>query len=234
MIAWDRCVAGWEAPPADAPLYVGLDLAESDDLCAAIWVYPTPDKLYIDATFWLPRSTAEKYEREHSVPYAEWAAAGDIRLLDQPTIDPAARNLIAAEVLIRGQGRTVKAVGYDRYKADETVAAIESRGLTCVPIAQGYSLSPGSRELERRIKEGPASIGIKPNAVMRFCAENAGIKADDRGNIWPVKPGAKGKFAGTRWKKIDGIAALVTALVEARKHRFPAVKKAWKGTVQLV
>lgn len=230
MATWDACLSDEELP-VDAPAYFGLDLAQSDDLCAAVRVAVVPDRFCVSSHFWLPRVTADRYRAHHGVPYDEWAAAGHITLLDEPTISPAVRRQIAAWVIAAGKGRTTKAICYDRYCADETVAALEASGLTCVPVAQGYSVSPGTHEMDRRLKE--RSLAIEPNPVLRFCAENAEAKADDRGNLWVAKPHAAGKFAGTRWQKVDGITALVTALVEARKHAFPPARKVWKGSACL-
>jgi phage terminase large subunit-like protein len=228
MENWDRCV-GPLIYPADAPQYVGVDLAESDDLCAVTEVYVTPDRFYVDAHFWLPRVTAERYESQHGTPYSEWAKAGHITLLEEPTISTTVREAIARRIVERAKGRKLKAVCYDRYRADQTVAVLEAGGLTCVPIAQGYSVSPGCHELDRRLKE--VSITITSNPVLRFCAENVETKADDRGNIWITKPGATDVSKGTRWRKVDGIAALVTSLVEARKHSFPSAKRKFGGVV---
>ena len=66
---------------------------------------------------------------------------------------------------------------------------------------------------------------------LRAAAEAVEVESDSHGNYWPTKPGRKGKYAGKRSVKIDGISALVTGLTEARKHRFPAVKKQWQGRV---
>jgi phage terminase large subunit-like protein len=219
---WDECSTE-DPPPADAPLYVGLDLSQSDDLCAAAYVWVTPERFYVRSHFWLPLPTAEKYERQDSIPYQEWAARGHVTLFRQPTINSAAHRYIASAIRQQAEGYKLAAVCYDRYRAEEAVKALESDGLTCVPIAQGYSVSPGCHELDKRLKDG--SILIERNPVLRFCAENCEVKRDDRGNIWPVKPGASGKYAGRRGAKIDGVSALVTALTEARKFVFPNTQR---------
>lgn len=246
LAAWDACCTD-QPPPADAPLYVGLDLSQGDDLCAAAYVYPTPEGFHLDAEFWLPHLTAEHYIEKDGIPYREWCEAGCIHLLEEPTINSSVHQKIAAAVLERIKAphsaekprsdapkpkvRELKAVCYDRYRADETIAALEAAGAVCVPQPQGYSLSPGCNELERRTKE--RSIRITANPVLRWCAENTTVKQDDRGNIWPVKPNAKGNYKGKRGLKIDGITAAVTALTQARKHSFPAVKTQWKGNICL-
>jgi phage terminase large subunit-like protein len=229
LIAYDLCVTDADKPPQDAPLYVGLDLSQGDDLCAAAWVWPTSEKFYLDAHFWMPRRTAERYQAKESIPYLDWAGIGCLTILEEPTISSDALKKIAAAVLEKGKKHTIKAVCYDRYKADAAIAALEATGLTCVPIAQGYSVSPGCFELDRRIKERSAVISTNP--LLRFCAENAEVKEDPKGNIWPVKPNAFGTYAGKRGAKIDGISALVTVLTEARKHAFPAARKYFQGTI---
>lgn len=217
--------------PADAPLYTGLDMAESDDLCAAVHVGVTPETFYVEPHFWLPRETAEIYQKKDGIPYEEWAAAGWITLLDETTISAAVRVRIAKLIIARHQRQKLKGVYYDPARAEETIAELTAAGINCMPIQQGYSISPGCFQLERRIKE--RSITFNRNPVLRFCAENCEVTADRRGNIWPVKPNARGKYAGTRSAKIDGIVALVTALTEARKHAFPKSTKKWAGPIVL-
>jgi phage terminase large subunit-like protein len=213
----------------DFPLFVGLDLSQGDDLCAASFIWVTPERFYVGSHFWLPRATATHYRDKEEIPYLAWADRGDIELIDEPTISPAIRKMIAARIITLAKTHKIKAVCYDRYRADDCIAALEGAGVTCVPIAQGFSISPGTYELERRIKE--QSITIAPNTVSRFCAENCEVKGDDRGNLWPAKPNARGKYAGRRGAKIDFITATVTALTEARKHSFPAAKREWAGSI---
>jgi phage terminase large subunit-like protein len=228
LALWDRATGPVDPPPG-CTLFVGVDLSQGGDLCAVVYVWLHEGRFYVRSHFWLPRATAELYEGKHAIPYAAWAAAGHVTLLAGTTVDAADRAAIAAHVVTTGKPYKVRAVAYDRYKADETVVALELAGLTCVPVAQGYTLSPGCSELVRRLAEGGATIAANP--VLRFCAENAEVTQDTRGNIWPVKPMAKGRYAGKRELKIDGISALVTALTEARKAAMEKPKPKWKGTV---
>jgi phage terminase large subunit-like protein len=229
---WDKCTKEFDpAALTDAVLYDGADLSLCNDLSAALFIFAMPEKFYVDAHFWMPRVVAEEHQAKHSVPYLEWEKGGHITLVDSPTIDPATRLAISAYVAAKTGKHKLKAVCYDAWKADAVIASLEGAGITCVPIRQGASLFPGCEELDRRLQEG--SIQFSPNPVMRFCAENAQIKSLG-GAYWPVKPNAKGTYAGTRWRKIDGISALVTALVEARKHAFPNARKMWQGSVSVV
>lgn len=117
---WDACESVTK-PPADAPKYVGVDLSQSDDLCSAVTVHVTPELYHVRAHFWMPRATAEHYRQHDEIPYDEWAAAGFVTLLDEPTVSAAARKLIAAAV-IADAGKTLKAVCYDTYGADGRVS----------------------------------------------------------------------------------------------------------------
>jgi phage terminase large subunit-like protein len=234
MSQWDACTGDVD-PSAlvKVPLFVGLDLSQGDDLCASVFVWTTPERYHVTARFWVPRSTADKYERADGHQYRRWAADGAITLLDETTITPAVQARIAAEIVKAVDGHNVKAVAYDPYRSDAVIAAIEvAHPLKCYKVRQGFTLSSGCTELERRLKSG--EIVIAPNPVLRFNAENVEVTTDPRGNIWPVKPGAKGRYAGRRSNKIDGIAALVTAITEAKTQESQPATANWTGTIHVI
>jgi phage terminase large subunit-like protein len=231
---WDACTLPIDPEKIKAAdLYIGYDGSERDDLCAATFVWVTTERFYVDSHFWLPRATAEHYEKKNAIPYKAWSAAGHITLLDEPTISDAVQARIAAEIVARAKPFKVKAVCFDHNLCGYTIAALENAGLTCVDVRQGFTLTPGCEALARRIQE--KSITFSPNGVLRFCAENVEVTTTDRhGNYWPAKPMAKGQYAGRKSQKIDGISSLVTALTEARKHSFPTNQKKWTGGVWIV
>src|SRR5665213_15948 len=186
---YDQCVD--EIDPAiikDAPVYVGVDLSQGDDLCAVTYVYVLPTRFIVDCRFWLPQVTADKYTLQ-GMPYKQWGESHAITLCEENTISVAVKRRIAANVIAVSKTHKIKAVCYDRYRADDAIAAIEAAGIVCVPIGQGWGVSRGCEELDRRLKE--QSIQIVRNPVMRACAEAVETKQDDRGNYWPVKPNAK-------------------------------------------
>jgi phage terminase large subunit-like protein len=230
---WDAVAGRFDpAELENAALYVGVDLALVDDLCAVVYVWITPENVYVKSHFWMPKVTADKYILKHAIPYDKWLENGDITLVEDEIISPKVFKEIANHIVDKHKAFKVRAVCYDRSRADDMVAELEAASLTCVPIPQGYSLTTGCAELQKRLIAG--SIVIEPNAVLRFCAENVEIKTDDRGNFWPIKPNAKESYAGLRSAKVDGITALVTALVEAKKHNFPNSQKKWTGKAWLV
>jgi phage terminase large subunit-like protein len=230
---WDACTSTLDPEKLKtATVYVGVDLSLGDDLCAVLYVWVTPERFYVRSHFYLPRVTALDYEKTHAIPYKVWADDGHLTLTTGPTIGTAERQKIADDIIAVSKAHKVKGVYYDRAKAEDAIAQLEGAGMTCVPIPQGYTLWPGCELLQSKLTE--KSIVIEPNPVLRLCAENVEVKYDERGNYWPVKPNAKGRYAGTRSAKIDGITALVTALTEARKHSFPAAQKQWRGQVMVI
>lgn len=220
--AWDAASsAAWpdEKTLATLPCYLGLDWSKGDDLCAIVYVYVAPDRHYVRSRFWLPRKTADEYQRSHGLAFDRWAEAKAITLLKEQTINADVHARIAAELIAEHKANPFARVCYDRAYADHIIAALDAARVPLEKIGQGWGVSSGSAELERRLKDGSITIALSP--VMRWNAENVEVKHDERGNCWPVKPGAKGKYAGTRSAKIDGISALVTALTVARTHAFP-------------
>jgi phage terminase large subunit-like protein len=235
MGLWDRAMQR-SAPDAETlakmDLFVGVDLSKGDDLCASVSVWTSPDLYFVRSRFWLPAATAEKYERSEGHQYREWSKAGAIELLTETTITTEVQDRIAAAIIADVQGHQIKAVCYDRYRADAVIARIEAARITCIPIAQGYSVTPGCTELERRLTAG--SIAIDPNPVMRSHAEAVEVQTDARGNYWPRKPNAKGKYAGRRGIKVDGIAAVVTAITETKKRDAVAAEPEWTGKIEII
>jgi phage terminase large subunit-like protein len=87
-------------------------------------------------------------------------------------------------------------------------------GFTVVEIRQGYkTLSPPTKELETLVLSKRLVHGGHP--VLTWCASNVAVETDPAGNIKPSKRRAR--------DRIDGVAALVTALSRAMVQAAPVV-----------
>ncbi|MEV7268415.1 terminase TerL endonuclease subunit [Micromonospora aurantiaca] len=209
---WDRGaatvpLAWWKGRRAVG----GLDLSSTSDLTAFVFVARTEDGGYaLRPMFWLPEERADEMERDHGLPFAEWVKAGLIRLTEGNIVDySAVRDDIVAEA--RKLGVTMTEIAYDPWNATETVQHLEKAGYTLVPVRQGWaSLSAACKALERAVL---GSTDDKPlvrhggHAILRWNADCVEVRDDGNGNIRPVKP-----HRGTSTKRIDGIAATVTAI----------------------
>ena len=71
------------------------------------------------------------------------------------------------------------------------------------------------------------------NPLLRWQAGNVEVVADNNGNIRPVKEAAQGAYKGLRSQKIDGIAAILTAITQViRQNLEPETTvKPWTGEI---
>jgi len=154
---------------------------------------------------WIPGESARRRERRDRVPYETWAQAGHIRLTDGNVIDYRA---IRARVNDLRKEFDIREIGYDPYNAEYLCNQQlgDEDGFEVVPVRQGFlSLSEPSKHLEKLVVSGKLRHGGNP--VLRWHASNVSIRMDPSGCIKPDK--AKST------ERIDGIAALVTALHRA-------------------
>ena len=219
--AWDRCAQAPTPPEEElreCPCYLGLDLSTSDDLSAlaAVWALPG-GKMHARTWQWMTAESAARHEQSAGTPYARWAAesarAGDGRLtlIDAPVID---RDAILDKASELAGAHDVRCLAYDAYRAGGLTAALEAEGLPCVPVRQAFSgVGPAMAEIGRRLKD--ASLALPADPLLRWQASNVEVKADDAGNMRPVKRAARGKYAGTPGAKIDGFMAVLFGVSRA-------------------
>jgi phage terminase large subunit-like protein len=194
--------------------YAGLDLSSTFDLTALVLWFPPADDPHrgthvLLPFFWLPEDNVATLERRLKVPLSTWAkTAGPmgplLRLTEGNVVDyRAIRSFFTEELAPKFQ---IRALGYDRWNATETVLEIQDAGFHVEPVGQGYvGMSPPAKELERLIASHRLEHGGHP--VMRWMADCVEIRQDDSGNIKPVKPDRM-----TSSKRIDGFPAALNAL----------------------
>ncbi|MFI1099788.1 terminase large subunit [Streptomyces melanogenes] len=186
----------------------GVDLSAVSDLSA--WVLAVESRkpgveLELISRFWLPEERLDELEAQLQVPLRQWADDGLLTLTEGDAIDYGA---IEKQIIADCRRLDVQRISYDRMFAGQLVQRIETktRGVDVVPVAQTYlGMSPGSKELERLLREGRIHHGGNP--VLRWNASVVEVYRDGNDNLRPVKPD-RGKSSA----RIDGIAATVMAL----------------------
>ncbi|MEU1018080.1 terminase TerL endonuclease subunit [Streptomyces sp. NPDC005900] len=186
----------------------GVDLSAVSDLSA--WVLAVESRkpgveLELISRFWLPEERIDELEQQLQVPLRQWADDGLLTLTEGDAIDYGA---IEKQIIADCRRLDVQRISYDRMFAGQLVQRVESktRGVDLVPIAQTYlGMSPGSKELERLLREGRLHHGGNP--ILRWNASVVEVYRDGNDNLRPVKPD-RGKSSA----RIDGIAATVMAL----------------------
>ena len=188
---------------ARGPVWGGLDLAQTTDLCAFVLVAKDDeDAWHCRAWFWKPQATLLDHAKSDRQPYDRWAAAGLIETTPGAAVD---YGFVAVKVARECDGLDVRAIAFDRYRfktLEKEFAAI-GVDLPFEPWGQGMvSMSPAIETTEIAFLNGKVRHGGNP--VMTMCAANAVIVKDAAGN----RKLDKSKSTG----RIDGMQALVMAL----------------------
>ena len=201
---WDACPADLdEADLEGKECVAGLDLSSTDDLTAAVFVFADSDtgNVRVASRFFLPADNVARLEVKHRVPYAAWVKSGHLLLTPGNVVDYAA---VRAEVRRFGETHLIRSVGLDRgWQGQAVEQALQDDGFDVVPVGAGWrSQSQPLKELEKIVKS--QRLIHTGNPVLRWNALNAVVKTDDADNYSLSK--------GASRSKIDGIAALVSAL----------------------
>jgi phage terminase large subunit-like protein len=233
MSQWDDAVGKPKEDLSKLPLYLGMDLSQSDDFSSIAGVWKGKDKLYAKVWTYCPRASAYNLEDKESLPITDWVADKHLRLLESDTVDEDAHKRFAKLIARLQEKYQLKTLGYDSYRANLLVARLEKQGVTCVPVKQSYEgIGGAAAELERRLKAG--TIVVPDNPCLRWQAANVECRANEFGSIRPVKESAKGRYAGRRTAKIDGILSIVIALAEVLKSELDTTDNAfanWDGKI---
>src|SRR5262249_47496397 len=124
-------------------------------------------------------------------------------------------NHAAIEARIRALGGLyqIEQICVDPWNATQMIARLQGDGLPCIPVQQTIgNLSSATKALETLVLQGKLRHGNNP--ILKWCASNAVVQTDVNENLRV----SKDKSAD----RVDGIAAIVTALSVALLHPQPA------------
>jgi phage terminase large subunit-like protein len=239
MVAWQNCVRPLKYDDLKGrDVIVSLDLSSSYDLTAVDLIFPMEDGIWkVITKNYMPSQQIDKRTKEDGIPYRKWQQLGYITAtdgiskgitIDYPTITEDIKKI--------AEENNVITVGYDPSQAVQVVPYLEAIGIHCTNINPRYSeMYPGAKELERRITA--KQIEFEDNPCLYWQAGNVEIIWETDGTRFrPVKPNAKGYYAGSAKYKVDAITALVigcqsTLLAIGANAREATKKKAVKPTV---
>jgi phage terminase large subunit-like protein len=196
------------------PCVVGLDLANTTDIAAAVFLFDQPDaSIAVVPFFWIPEERLRDRVRRDRVPYDVWLEMGAIEATPGPIIDyryiQQRLNHLGKEVYV------VKEIGFDPWNAVQLATDLgpDGDGFQVVMVRQGTrNLNEPTKAFLDRITAGTVRHGGHP--VLRWMVSNLVLKTDPAGNVMPDKERSI--------EKIDGVSALVTGLFCV--HRSPAPK----------
>jgi len=211
MDRWNECGACIDEKQLEGEVcFAGLDLSSTTDITAFVMVFPSADGLFrVVPRLWIPSADLAQRAKRDGVPYAQWASAGYIRLMDGEVID---LSQVRSQIVDDCGRFQVREIAYDRWGASSLSQELDALGIQVIPFGQGFaSMSSPTKDLLTLVLGRRIVHGGHP--VMRWMADATEVRQDPAGNIKPVKPDRR-KSA----KRIDGIVAMIMALDRAQRH----------------
>ncbi len=202
MVKWDQCQGVIdERELVGADCIVGLDLANTTDIAAAVLLFPMADgRLIVKPHFWVPEEGMRRRAQTDRVPYDVWTRQGMLTATPGAVIDYA---VIRADLNRMKDRYAIRQIAFDPWNAEGIRQQLETDGFVTVKVPQQISFL---NEPTKRLGDAVVSRTLvhDGNPVLRWMASNMVVRLDDNANLKPDK--AKSS------EKIDGIVALIIAM----------------------
>ena len=198
----------WNVLEAEEPelnglkCYGGLDLAQVNDLCSFVLLFPKQDGLstpFVKSFFWIPRKTARIKSLTDKIPFTDWEKQGHIFISNDEIIR---LSDVASFIVEQSLKYDIKTIYYDRASAREVEAVLADNGIKAEPSFQGFGLSKDIKATENLIYA--KDIRHDGNPCMNWNLSNAAVKLNDKQEKMLIKP--------IGYRKIDGCIALVESV----------------------
>lgn len=203
MPAWHAC-----ADPtitlddfAHEPCWIGVDLAERDDIAGVALVFQRDGLVYVFVRGYLPALVVS--ERSRAVPaYAEWVKSGELIVTDGNMTDYAT---IEADLRADCERFDVKDIAVERYGALHLAANLTTDGLPArLESKNSKVFTTPAKELEARIKA--RQLRHPARAFLTWQISNVCVERRRDGSLLPTKDAAMSP------NKIDAVDAILLAL----------------------
>lgn len=235
---WNRCATGVSWEDFDGlDVFLGGDLADKDDITAlALAAFrPSPlkegvEQLIFKPMFYLPSAVLlddEQAEGQGAAPYRAWAKEGVIHLTEGDWVD---HNVIEQQIRAWHQRYpSLKRGTFDQFAAAQAMASKLNGDLECDPNdplfrilhKNAANVTDPAKDLEARVKAGPAYLAHDGNACMTWMASNTVVSRRRDNTLLPIKESPMSKM------KIDGIDALINATHPAVTEIFDDTTSFW-------
>ena len=205
-------------PNTDRYCIIGFDLAERNDLNAAVAIFRRPgeDFIYEKAMFWLAEEQLglenSNQKQRDGVPYLKWQSDGLIRIMQGSKINQ--RVVVDWIKELYEEGLYPMAIAFDKWHVDDwTLRELEGM----VGSKNLHPVQPWAKEISQAMKEHKIdlhtdSINDNDNSILHWCRGNVQARTDDSNNVWPLKKGLKPE------NRIDGYMAEIYAYIAYKKH----------------
>ena len=207
---WRQCPMEPGPLPPGCYTTAAFDLSQTTDFTAWVLYQPNEDRPRCYGHYWITDKRAKELSAEFEIPILEWVRDGWVTISPDEKINYRQVQQRMAEDIKKYK---LTMIGMDRaYSGDTLQFLTNDQGVEVVEIAQGaMSLSTPCKELEGFVIDH--CLDSRHDPVMAWMIGNTSIKRDENDNIKPVKT-----VGGVR-KHIDGVVALVMAILVAMAHK---------------
>lgn len=188
-------------------VYLGVDLAMTNDNCAVAMVAEEGGKIFADAIAFIPEGRVEEKTQFERVNYREFIEACKCIACGNKTVDYSVIENFVFHIEEK-YGCTIRALGYDRYNALSSAQKWESgdsgkyKAINCIQIRQhSDTLHPPTKLLYEKIVE--KEFAYEANKMLEINFENARCTYDTNMNRYVTKKKSNGK--------VDMVVALINA-----------------------
>ena len=170
--------------------YVGVDLAEVEDLTAVSILIEKENKFYFKTIYLLPESALVNHSEQEK--YKNWYRQNELIITNGNVTD---YTHITNYLIELNQKIPILNVFYDSWHSAQWAISATDAGLNMQVFSQSLAnFTRSTREFERQIKLG--NIIIDNNEITRFCFRNVVLKSDHNNNVKPTKTQHKNKIDG--------------------------------------
>ena len=183
--------------------YLGLDVAERDDLTAVVAVFEKDGTIYAFPRLFLPADVVD--ERSRAIPAYRTSTTAGLLVATEGTMT----DLGAVEAYVRelAQVYQVRSIAIEHYGGQYLASVLQRDGLPVVLQQKNAKSYTGpSRELETRVKH--SRFRHDGNSCFEWMASNCVVDRKVDGSL------LQNKHSPNSAQKMDGIDALLLALGE--------------------
>ena len=186
------------------PVWGGLDLSKTTDLCALVLVAKDEDgNWHVKCYFWKPEGLVDDHAHRDRTPYRRWVDEGFIEAPPGVVID---YGFVARRIAEACSGMNIQKIGFDPWKFNQLTSHLEERGVSLdlfeLMIQGPKTMSPALAATEIEFLQGRIRHGDNP--VLAMCSGHAVVVTDSNENRKLDKKRSTGR--------IDGMVALCMAM----------------------